>query len=162
MKDSDVTWLYGPLYTATDWALSTEPKSNDPGLSSVRSEPRRARRKPILKHRTLGESLTDELRPRPASSLVDIDRGGQQLPNETRAIDDFNYVGPEDVRPPATYGATMGKNGPGLVEKSTGKKKHISFNAFVDQFIVVEPLGLLGDVLEDWSSSGSDHDDDDG
>jgi hypothetical protein len=69
LKDSDVTWLYGPLHTAIDWSPPPKPPS-DPtsvdkdhdthdrlGLSSTSTK------KPILKHRTISELLVSALPP---------------------------------------------------------------------------------------------------
>ncbi|KZV68013.1 hypothetical protein PENSPDRAFT_31255 [Peniophora sp. CONT] len=68
LKDSDVTWLYGPLHTAIDWSPPPRPRA-DP--TSVDKEDRSTADrlhlavgvgvKPILKHRTIGELLTSAL-----------------------------------------------------------------------------------------------------
>lgn len=73
LKDSDVTWLYGPLHTAVDWEPPPQPR-NDPsafdGLSnaqddcppnSVAEHSCQLRSKPILKHRSISDLLTSAL-----------------------------------------------------------------------------------------------------
>ncbi|WWC98229.1 hypothetical protein V866_005120 [Kwoniella sp. B9012] len=70
LKDSDVTWLYGPLHTAnvepvrplkvatTDERLGIDRPNPNPPVTT----------KPILKHRTLSEMLTG---PRPSSPILE-------------------------------------------------------------------------------------------
>ncbi|KAF7975461.1 hypothetical protein HWV62_9481 [Athelia sp. TMB] len=69
LKDSDVTWLYGPLHTAVDWAPPPKPKPDptsvddrQPSSAHDRLDlnPGAGRTKPILKHRTIGELLTSD------------------------------------------------------------------------------------------------------
>lgn len=82
LKDSDVTWLYGPLHTAAEWKppprqlppLSCSPLAGAPARPNSPSSTYLSRRpscrspyKPILKHRSISELLTSEL---PASSAM--------------------------------------------------------------------------------------------
>ncbi|EIN03870.1 hypothetical protein PUNSTDRAFT_123132 [Punctularia strigosozonata HHB-11173 SS5] len=86
LKDSDVTWLYGPLHTAGDWTKPPEAR-NEGGISACGSSAQdltRFRRdspspptsenagprKPILKHRTIGELLMSYV---PPSAIADDD-----------------------------------------------------------------------------------------
>ena len=76
LKDSDVTWLYGPLHTAGDWTPPPKPKPDS--TSVVKSIPNSAQdrldlsipRKPILKYRSISELLTSDL-PSPLFSPVE-------------------------------------------------------------------------------------------
>lgn len=78
LKDSDVTWLYGPLHTAVDWEPPHHPKDDPPtvdiqsssqehlGLNSASEQPPsppppQLRSKPILKHRSISDLLTGAL-----------------------------------------------------------------------------------------------------
>lgn len=75
LKDSDVTWLYGPLHTAVDWEPPHHPKDDPPtidnqstspellglGLSSASEQASQMRSKPILKHRSISDLLTGAL-----------------------------------------------------------------------------------------------------
>jgi hypothetical protein len=73
LKDSDVTWLYGPLHTAIDPTPSPKPPSSDDGSAdkpaqdrldlSVPSKPLAPANhtKSILKHRSISELLTADL-----------------------------------------------------------------------------------------------------
>ncbi|KAF8159418.1 hypothetical protein B0H34DRAFT_703355, partial [Crassisporium funariophilum] len=79
LKDSDVTWLYGPLHTAVEWtpppkpqpvpdSVDTDPASAHDRLdlsSSTRTlrPPQHQPHKPILKHRSISELLTSDLFP---------------------------------------------------------------------------------------------------
>ncbi|KII85934.1 hypothetical protein PLICRDRAFT_56413 [Plicaturopsis crispa FD-325 SS-3] len=84
LKDSDVTWLYGPLHTAVDWAPPPKPP---PVPTSVDDKKPNANAhhhdmldlhmgaggmKPILKHRSISELLTHDL-PSPRFSPLPSD-----------------------------------------------------------------------------------------
>ncbi|KAF9038539.1 hypothetical protein BJ165DRAFT_396161 [Panaeolus papilionaceus] len=72
LKDSDVTWLYGPLHTAVEWTpppkpapvkddtVSTAGPQDTLDLSSSRGL-RGMPYKPILKHRSISQLLTSDL-----------------------------------------------------------------------------------------------------
>ncbi|KAL1747871.1 hypothetical protein HDZ31DRAFT_60902 [Schizophyllum fasciatum] len=75
LKDSDVTWLYGPLHTAVEWTPPPKPKPDptsvdDRAAASAHDRLNLSspyiRHKPILKHRSISELLTSDL---PASPL---------------------------------------------------------------------------------------------
>jgi hypothetical protein len=81
LKDSDVTWLYGPLHTAVDWEPPREHQDDPPpvkqpsvqeccGLNSASDQSSQSRSKPILKHRSISDLLTGDL---PNSSHTDDD-----------------------------------------------------------------------------------------
>lgn len=71
LKDSDVTWLYGPLHTAVEWTPPPKPKADptsvddkNPASAQDRldlSIGLRGAKKPILKHRSICEFLTSDL-----------------------------------------------------------------------------------------------------
>ncbi|KAF8809512.1 hypothetical protein BYT27DRAFT_7136157 [Phlegmacium glaucopus] len=71
LKDSDVTWLYGPLHTAVDWtpppkpqpvpSLNPAPAHDQLELFSPNATLNTQPRKPILKHRSISELLTSDL-----------------------------------------------------------------------------------------------------
>ena len=70
LKDSDVTWLYGPLHTAVDWTPPPKPKADptsvddkNPASAQDRLDLSLGTRgmKPILKHRSICELLTSDL-----------------------------------------------------------------------------------------------------
>jgi hypothetical protein len=76
LKDSDVTWLYGPLHTAVEWTPPPKPKPDETEhkMASARdrldlSEPKH---KSILKYRSISEMLTSDL-PSPLFSPAESD-----------------------------------------------------------------------------------------
>ncbi|KAF8513447.1 hypothetical protein BU17DRAFT_32575, partial [Hysterangium stoloniferum] len=93
LKDSDVTWLYGPLHTAADWAPPPrQSPSPDPGSSRLSSSPGlapvpfdRTQRtqtlrsnspwalKPILKHRSISELLSKSFSSTPISEPMELE-----------------------------------------------------------------------------------------
>ncbi|KAF8738744.1 carbohydrate metabolism-related protein, partial [Rhizoctonia solani] len=87
LKDSDVTWLYGPLHTA-----EPVPAHKEPTLSDKLDLMKSAGKKPILKHRTLTELLS---LPRPASPILE----SSDLTDE----ESIDYSTEAGVRPPLAH-----------------------------------------------------------
>lgn len=69
LKDSDVTWLYGPLHTAIDWSAPPKPAPVPDEVETINlpdrldfhetpCRPQPPRTKPILKHRSITELLS--------------------------------------------------------------------------------------------------------
>ncbi|KAJ7224132.1 hypothetical protein GGX14DRAFT_424384 [Mycena pura] len=149
LKDSDVTWLYGPLHTAVDWTPPPKPKSistevGKPFLTED-SLDLAVKQKSILKHRSISELLQSDL---PASPLF-----------SPAGSDDENDAGPtESVRPPLIHTksaplvrpllhSSLRKPSPprvlqplpaSAVPPSATVKRHITFNTFVEQCIAVD------------------------
>ncbi|KAJ7255465.1 hypothetical protein B0H12DRAFT_993321, partial [Mycena haematopus] len=75
LKDSDVTWLYGPLHTAVEWSPPPKPRPDPTEVGKLSSAEDRldlaAKHKPILKHRSISEILQSDLPASPAFSPVD-------------------------------------------------------------------------------------------
>jgi hypothetical protein len=77
LKDSDVTWLYGPLHTAVDWTPPPKPQPVPDSIDGPNSPSAHDRLdlfspnptlnplpcKPILKHRSISELLISNLNP---------------------------------------------------------------------------------------------------
>ncbi|ORX39362.1 hypothetical protein BD324DRAFT_619390 [Kockovaella imperatae] len=160
LKDSDVTWLYGPLHTAnveavpapkaasTDERLGIDVPVHVPGASASATG-----KKPILKHRTLSEMLSITM---PASPIlestsrdddddVDMLEDGPDRPTPQRTKSDSNIFRNRNRRKSPTRnsnstGATPGQanlNLPPLSATSSGKR-HISFNTFVEQCVAID------------------------
>ena len=198
LKDSDVTWLYGPLHTAVDWTPPPRPKPVPTTVGNDNSASDRLDlsipKKPILKHRSICELLTSDL-PSPLFSPADSDEddsvprspqddvidsttgptrrrppllhtksdthitrwGGNR---EVRKDSHSHNVSPDSARfsaphsnlsltsyfrPTSTSRSPSGSahsndrdNSPTGAPIVTGKKKHISFNTFVEQCIAIE------------------------
>lgn len=152
MKDSDVTWLYGPLHTANVEPvrpLKVSSTGDKYGLDAA------VKTKPILKHRTLSEMLTIHQPSSPileASSRDDSDDGPDMgRPPLVQTKSDTNIVrvrtgglkglpaGAAEAEPAAPSMSEQTSADSAVVPDapSTGKK-HISFNTFVEQVIAVD------------------------
>lgn len=198
LKDSDVTWLYGPLHTAVDWTPPPKPDSVPDSVES--SNPASAHdrldlsshkpRKTILKYRSISELLTSDLPTSPvfspAESDDEEDRSNIQPDLRLLSQDQFKShkrpslmhtksdthisrwgpsrafrkdspprldppvalpVGsphksiyfPSSVRASHSQDSNSSAGGSaGSTERTQQKKKHISFNTFVEQCIAIE------------------------
>lgn len=164
LKDSDVTWLYGPLHPGVDWYPLAE---KDSGADDTHQSPSVSSpyTKPILKHRSIGDLLS-----RPPVSHDEEDEPESTLPKDVTTTrpspesrppllhtkSDTNLARrnlPQSLRkdsPPRIIAAnpddevasvsTATSSEQDLVPSNshTGKKKHISFNTFVEQCIAIE------------------------
>jgi hypothetical protein len=200
LKDSDVTWLYGPLHTAVDW--SPPPKSDTATHASALDLS--TTHKPILKHRSISQLLTN-YHPAPIFSSTESEEDDDAItplppqlpPNSTREFIQkrpaliytksdtciarcgldraYRKVSPPRIDPPAGTSGEGGYNSldlpalsPSSIVSSDSfpvmplttavghqKRRHISFNTFVEQYIAIEkPKKDGGD------DDGDDHDDD--
>jgi hypothetical protein len=196
LKDSDVTWLYGPLHTAVDWEPLPQPKSdsstvdNQPspqdrsGLNSAFDHPSQLRSKPILKHRSISDLLTNAL-PNLSHPDDDVENDPESIEDEDVEIHSplarppllhtksdsnvmrwnrpFRKESPPRItastRQPRPSEVTNPIVAPPLDERSGssdsarettsssqdlsvsptgGKKRHITFNTFVEQCIAID------------------------
>jgi hypothetical protein len=198
LKDSDVTWLYGPLHTAVDWEPLPYPKSESPtvdkqpspqdrsGLNSASDQPSQLRSKPILKHRSISDLLTSAL-PNLGHTDDDVENDPEPVEDEDDEIhspparppllhtkSDSNVMRWSRNRPfrkdsppriiaptrqPRPSEATNPVAAPPLDERSAssdsardttsssqdlsvsptgGKRRHITFNTFVEQCIAID------------------------
>ncbi|PFH50243.1 hypothetical protein AMATHDRAFT_4152 [Amanita thiersii Skay4041] len=235
LKDSDVTWLYGPLHTAVDWTPPARPQLERNNSSQIPVNP--PRHKPILKHRSISELLTSDL---PASPLFSPPESGDEarpqlsgallVPSDNANLDAqkplittphilkrpglvhtksdthitrwgpsrvFRKDSPPRIDPPGTSSgvATNQHHKPRTHDRfsqsqirasssqdsnsSTGtsttsvrdigsrrssshnthKKKHISFNTFVEQYIAIEKPNKVDEALRVSDSRRWDYDD---
>ena len=187
LKDSDVTWLYGPLHIGSDWSKTVHPEP--PSKPSIRrqnsaesvSSAKLKGKKPILKHRSISELLSlpqspffahdesDDECHEDATHAGDMESPSRPPLMHTKSDTHISWrsrpfrknsppriIAPEspvDAKFPSTSTTTAtssdisnstsssqdfnsasssGADGPG------GKKKHISFNTFVEQYIAIE------------------------
>ncbi|KAJ4474997.1 hypothetical protein J3R30DRAFT_634174 [Lentinula aciculospora] len=76
LKDSDVTWLYGPLHTAVEWTPPPKPKPDEIEHKTASAHDRfdlsEPKHKSILKYRSISEMLTGDL-PSPLFSPAESD-----------------------------------------------------------------------------------------
>ncbi|KAK8844076.1 hypothetical protein IAR55_006870 [Kwoniella newhampshirensis] len=165
LKDSDVTWLYGPLHTAdVEPVRPLKIASTDERLGIDRPNPSNIK-KPILKHRTLSEMLTI---PMPSSPILEASNnndddddsmdGERERPILLQTKSDTNIIrnrtmarqkspprGPfpssgnaSGKETPADPAAAVPLTSPVSSEAQHSGKKHISFNTFVEQCVAVD------------------------
>ncbi|KAL0576230.1 protein phosphatase regulator [Marasmius crinis-equi] len=132
LKDSDVTWLYGPLHTAVEWTPPPRPTRDEtkPKVASAqdRLDLQMPKHKSILKYRTISELLTSDLPHSPLLSphesdgeaeglLLCITCGGLRPPSykvivsrflliSNNIIDETIANSPPRIEPPGAAGAS--------------------------------------------------------
>lgn len=178
LKDSDVTWLYGPLHTAVEPVPPPKVATTDERLGIVRAD---SGTKPILKHRTLSEMLTI---PMPSSPVLestyvvdeeDITDSGEVTPRPQlmQTKSDTNIVRRNNTRKASPPRGPIGSGGRTPVESAiagpatpeseavpAGSKRHISFNTFVEQCIAVDDPNEIPAIEADAMDEEEDDDDD--
>ncbi|KAJ7781968.1 hypothetical protein DFH07DRAFT_728468, partial [Mycena maculata] len=155
LKDSDVTWLYGPLHTAVDWTPPPKPKPDPTEVGKLSSAEDRldlaAKHKPILKHRSISELLQSDLPASPVFSPaesedededapkfdVNFNPGRPSLPHTKSAphIHPLSHPALRKPSPPRVLPPSMAASAAGAPMSA---KRHITFNTFVEQCIAVE------------------------
>ncbi|KAG7094142.1 hypothetical protein E1B28_007754 [Marasmius oreades] len=128
LKDSDVTWLYGPLHTAVEWTPPPKPTPDvterQPASAQDRLDLSLPKQKSILKYRTISELLTSELPSSPPYSPSESDgeadavgSNDQRRPSLPHTRSDthitrwgpdrtFRKDSPPRVEPPGSAGAS--------------------------------------------------------
>lgn len=174
LKDSDVTWLYGPLHPGSDWSPLPKPAASMQA-ASAQILANGSYTKPILKHRSITEILCLPTAPHfdveePPSSEPPASH--EQTPSSTlppgrpfltHTKSDTHILRARTPRdalrkdsPPRVLSKESAEcdlsidesTSPGTStgseqdltpnESRSGKKKHISFNTFVEQCIAIE------------------------
>ncbi|KAG2011905.1 hypothetical protein CC2G_011973 [Coprinopsis cinerea AmutBmut pab1-1] len=215
LKDSDVTWLYGPLHTEIEY----KPPPKAPAVSESRSSSsnvdQRPPTKPILKHRSISQLLTSDLPNSPIfsppesddedshySPILDLITREKQNssqkhipkrptlqhtksdthitrwgPNRAFRKDSPPRIDPPGQRSSQGYFPRVSAGGPvrsSLSQDSTSstanshsgerttKKKHITFNTFVEQCIAIEKPKRSSSFYGDAWGPGRTYDFDDG
>ena len=172
LKDSDVTWLYGPLHTAADPVPPAKVATTEDRLDLVKA----MGKKPILKHRSISELLNA---PRSASPSLEAVSAEMASPGDDRPsllqTTSEPHILPSGTRrqsPPRAFSGSLSgmirrdsSSSPriGSDGENTGVKKHISFNTFVEQCIAIDKprSSTLSNGLVAWEDeSGSPYDED--
>ncbi|ODN97286.1 hypothetical protein L198_03849 [Cryptococcus wingfieldii CBS 7118] len=179
LKDSDVTWLYGPLHTANvEPVRPLKVSSTDDRLGIDRPNP--DAKKPILKHRTLSEMLTIASPSSPGHEGSDGDHAQPsddedrpklllQTKSDTNILRNRSAVLARQKSPDRHHNHNFDKspsdeNGPTSPTDSqqNSSKRHISFNTFVEQCIAVsDPTENQQHHQQQQSQSNSPSDSDD-
>ncbi|KAI0675758.1 hypothetical protein C8Q78DRAFT_1074748 [Trametes maxima] len=198
LKDSDVTWLYGPLHVGHDWTDYSTKKTSKlnashrktstdavPGPFQITTTPRKsntspapAPKKPILKRRSISQLLS--LPASPFFHQLESDEDAEELEGEVqdaapkrpplmhtksdthislrgrpfRKNSPPRIIAEDGTAQPVALAATgseaSGSTGSdqdlsgssSVSAEHGGKKKHISFNTFVEQCIAIEKPNL--------------------
>lgn len=167
LKDCDVTWLYGPLQTASNRSYShaSEPVSR---LSKNNSF---LNKKPILKKRSMSEvmlqkSISASSLVKQAAAAVQAQQANSksdripERPILGRAASDFvtcSIPSRTISRDPTDYSSSRSTSG--LQTPDQGERKHIRFDDKVEQCIAVDCKD--GDYDDDDNDNWALHDDDD-
>lgn len=168
LKDSDVTWLYGPLHTANVEPvrpLRVSTAQDRLGIDNPAGKPG------ILKHRTLTELLAMPGQSSPGLDAVDGDEAADAImadmstgrPQLPYTKSDTN-LGRSNSMPIRRRSPSAGlhhakssqskERSPDSSSNTTSHKRHISFNTFVEQVISLDEP-----VLHRGSEDSDDSDD---
>ncbi|QDS68078.1 hypothetical protein FKW77_009965 [Venturia effusa] len=180
LKDCDVTWLYGPLQTATSYSVSQPAYSPSSHLSRTNSHANlgqhdidEVKKKPILKKRSMSEVMLQKSIS--ASSLV------KQAAAAVQAERDLSRPRLRDNRPmfgratsdfvtSAYPSHTISRDTVDTFSSSTtsdpqtpdhGEKRHIRFADKVDQCIAIDGKGNDDEDEPAYPNNDSDSDDSD-
>jgi len=177
LKDSDVTWLYGPLHPGSDWEPLPKSAASIPA-TSAQAYANGSYTKPILKHRSITEILCLPTAPHfdfgvPPSAEQSASSHEQQpsstvSPHTSRPFLTHTKSDTHILRTRSPRGALRKDSPPRVLPRESaecglsvdesasagtstgseqdlashdhrsGKRKHISFNTFVEQCIAIE------------------------
>ena len=179
LKDSDVTWLYGPLHTAAEPVPPARVASTEDRLDLVKA----FGKKPILKHRSISELLSIPRGSSPSleASQLDAIPEGHESPRpvlyQTKSESYITRTGVRRVSPPlpdlahapdlmigeeSAESPKPGSDTDSMASNNT--KRHITFNTFVEQCIAIDkPVHATHDNRPPWrlGFSGSPYSGDD-
>lgn len=145
LKESDVTWLYGPLHGE---AHATPPPKVASTAERLGIDVSSSDRKPILKHRTLTDILQTPLN-------VSHPKASNQASAQTK----FQPSSPgasTKGQQPRKKALKMGSLGHDHTLPSTRRKRHISFNTLVSQCIALDDESIGVSYPESESSDSED------
>ncbi|KAF2808603.1 uncharacterized protein BDZ99DRAFT_390397 [Mytilinidion resinicola] len=174
LKDCDVTWLYGPLQTASNRSYSQHASEPISRLSKSNSF---LNKKPILKKRSVSEVMLQ--RSISASSLVkqaaaavqaqqENSKSSRNRPTMERAVSDFvtSSIPSRTISRDTTDYSTSSRSTSGLQTPDHGERKHIRFDDKVEQCIAVDlkdgEYDDDDDERQNWALRDDDSSSDDG
>ncbi|KAK6967112.1 DUF1752 domain-containing protein [Favolaschia claudopus] len=151
LKDSDVTWLYGPLHTAPDPTEVGKLSSAEDRLDLA------AKHKPILKHRSISENASneDEGEDPLATALQATTRPPLLQTKSASHVHQLPHAALRKPSPPRVPPPSMASEAP---RQSAVPRRHITFNTFVEQCIAVDSPRRTPLSHNSSSSSSSDSD----
>lgn len=127
LKESDVTWLYGPLHGE---AKATPPPKVASTAERLNIDVSSSDRKSILKHRTLTDILQTPLN-------VSQPKNSNQAPAQTKFQPSLQGASTKRQQP-RKKALKMGSPGHDHTSHSTRRERHISFNTLVSQCIALD------------------------
>jgi hypothetical protein len=166
LKDVDVTWLYGPLQTASARIVSQATSEPASQLSKSNSF---VNKKPILKKRSASEVMLQKsisssslLKQAAASLQAQEESGGARLrPAFKRATSDFvTSTIPSRTISRDTADSYSSRSTSGLQTPAEGERKHIRFDEKVEQCIAVDIKEGDEDEVDEWAMQEDDSSDD--
>ncbi|KAF9785033.1 hypothetical protein BJ322DRAFT_804190 [Thelephora terrestris] len=173
LKDSDVTWLYGPLHPGCDWEPLPKP-TPETRPSLAQANVGLSCTKPILKHRSITEILSlptpqfdadqspetpvsheqqppSNISPHPSRPFLTHTKSDTHILRARTPRDALRKDSPPrvlskeaaecalSIDDSTSPGTSTGSEQDLMVHNpQSGKKKHISFNTFVEQRIAIE------------------------
>lgn len=180
LKDCDVTWLYGPLQTATNYTVSQPAYSPPSYLSRTNSHANlgqqdidEVKKKPILKKRSMSEvmlqkSISASSLVKQAAAAVQAERDlsrprlRDDRPIFGRAASDFvTSAYPSQTISRDTVDTFSSSVTSGLHTPDHGEKRHIRFAEKVEQCIAIDGKGNDDDDEPAYQNNDSDSDDSD-
>jgi hypothetical protein len=168
LKDCDVTWLYGPLQTASRYSISEPPSGPPSQLSKNNSF---LNKKPILKKRSASEvmlqkSLSSSSLVKQAAAAVQSQQSSIPRLRPALARTTSDFVGSTlPSLPPSRdqVDSFSSRSTSGLQTPELGERRHIRFDDKVEQCIAVDIKDGDDDEDEDnWNAVKSDDSSDDG
>lgn len=146
LKESDVTWLYGPLKPATSHPISSSPPESLSRNTSF------INKKPILKKRSLSEvmlqkSISTSSLVKQAAESVQAQQTKQRTLNRSDSEFRFSSVASSSSQPPSReeldYFSSVGGSVVGETPSDGREEKHIRFDERVEQCVAVVPSSGL-------------------
>ncbi|KAI9694395.1 MAG: hypothetical protein M1822_000011 [Bathelium mastoideum] len=173
LKESDVTWLYGPLQQACDRYQSHQHSEPASRLSKNNSF---VNKKPILKKRSMSEvmlqrSLSASSLIKQAAASVQAQQHAQQSECEygrdrpllSRSASDFVTSAVSSVPPSRdTIEEFSSRSSSGLKTPDQSRDRHIRFDDTVEQCIAVDAKDGEFDEEERWPDKDEEEESDDG
>ncbi|CAG8628371.1 10384_t:CDS:2 [Dentiscutata erythropus] len=164
LKDSDVTWLYGPLHTAWHSGHETSCQESPTSEDELNLMPSSARHKSYKSCLKKEKSFPETLRPKDTNHLISS-HSDTQLYKKLQKVDDSDVSDCDtsstcsSISGPSTplAGPTRSSILPPVAEDSIVQQHHIRFNDQVEQCIAVDSADEDEDLNDsDLDSSSSD------
>jgi len=153
LKESDVTWLYGPLKQASSYPITQEPVPD----SQISRNSSFINKKPILKKRSMSEvmlqkSLSTSSLVKQAADRVQAQGRHHRRSGTASDIVDSKLQSETPSRDQLDYFTSHSTSGAGSTPSESQEKRHIRFDERVEQCIAIDckdPGPEMDDESED-------------